>query len=232
MAEQRPLGCGRFSDDAWAALIVGGAGDPLAAPLLEHASACAACRAELGEYVRLTARLRAAAAAPGAHEPVRSAFVDSVLAAAARTDSAPARQHAQRRRLRPSWAAAAAVVLLAIVLGGVPVVRWWLPGPYTASDGSIGRTWPGGTILALSDAAALGSPGLTTRGVTAAATDGAAPDRPAAASLSAFSTPSEPASSPAGVPIRVTAGVATASAAFGAPALPPVAEPEGGLSVP
>jgi len=230
MAERRPLGCGRFSEDEWAALVVSGPGDPLGARLLEHAAMCAACRADLDAYWRLSAQVRAAAADPGLREPVRAAFVDSVLAQAAREKAAPASSRARPRPLRPAWAAAAAVLLLAILLGGQPFLPSLPGGGPAGGEGSGGRSWPGGTILALSDVNFSSASGLTTRGVAAAATGDAAVV-PAAGALSALSVPGEP-ESPSGAPIRATLGVASASAVSGAPVTHPPAQLKGGFLIP
>lgn len=82
MAEQRPLGCGLFSEEEWAELVAGSGPDAQAdaagrRELLEHVRTCAACRAELAALARLSQQVRHVLAEADAtlHGAVREAFV-------------------------------------------------------------------------------------------------------------------------------------------------------------
>ena len=87
MAEQRPLGCGLFSEEEWAELVAGSGPDAQAdaagrRELLEHVRTCAACRAELAALARLSQQVRHVLAEADAtlHDAVREAFVAGVMA--------------------------------------------------------------------------------------------------------------------------------------------------------
>ena len=87
MAEQRPLGCGLFSEEEWAELVAGSGPDAQAdaagrRELLEHVRTCAACRAELAALARLSQQVRHVLAEADAtlHGAVREAFVAGVMA--------------------------------------------------------------------------------------------------------------------------------------------------------
>ncbi len=65
MGERRRLGCGRFSDEQWAELVVSdsdAASGVIGDLLLADAQSCAACREELAAYTQLSAQVRFIAA--------------------------------------------------------------------------------------------------------------------------------------------------------------------------
>lgn len=229
MGERRPLGCGRFSDEQWAELIVSNtdaASGVAGQLLLAHAQTCAACREELAAYTQLSAQVRLVAgevasnaahpASSAAPEPsdeafreeafrdaVRTAFVDSIMADVRRQRREKQVRDMRLRRSVPAWAAAAVVLFVAILTSRMP-----LPTPLVPeSESSVGQAWPGGTILTLSDEGGANSGGLTTVGVTAATTE----DGPRMLMEVAGTDASVLAEQQTGAPIRVPAGSASAA---------------------
>lgn len=210
-------GCGKFSEDAWTALVTAEGESGADHVLSIHLEDCPACKAEFAELSRMGLMLRKAL---DDNPLAKEAFVASVLSevskarnsqrATGRKRSAGARWEREPflRRLasRPASLAFAAALALVIV-GASGLFPHWT-GRISVSE-STGYTAPGGTILSLSERTEALAAALTTQGIAVAA---AAGSQASPGNLESALGPASGASGSTARAIRAPLGIAAAVA--------------------